>query len=583
MNKDKWNVFGALIFLKQFMNKLYLKFSLFYLGRLVCMLEETIVPVFVAIMINQMVYYKNIDTFVKVGIVFFVMSLLSCLIYYLAYELYIDGWGKIVERVRKAMYRRQLYMNAEDMANVNYGDLSQQIQYKATECGDLVVKSVLNNINCYINIAICLLVVYRMSILVGVLFTITVPISVFVSMKYGGKVRKERRKFEQAHGRYVSWLYEVFGRFKDLRLMSAEDFTKQKMNEHQDEMINADVKAGIATLVSQSIIENVNVWVRMVLYAFLALISFRQGMLIGDITIVLAYFTTTVQKLNIVCENYMYAQARLAAIARLKDILEMPLAEEPADAVPISVTRGEVIFKDVEFAYRGKENVIDGLSLEVKAGEKVAIVGESGCGKSTLSYILLGFYPVKKGKIFVDGMDISQSTISSLRKEIAVVQQEVLIFEGTIRENILVGKPDATEAEMIAACKAAEAYDFVMKMEKGFDTVLGGANKKLSGGQKQRISIARAYLKNPALLVFDEATASLDNETETQIHANWGKVLDGKTAIVITHRQSAVMLCDRVALMENGRFVEEDTPQNMLANSERFRRLFAVKEEVVKC
>lgn len=581
MEKEKLNIFGALKFLHPFFEKLYLKFVLFYFGRFLCMLEETLVPILVAIMINQMVYYRNIDVFIKVGLVFFLVSLFSCVIFYLVYEVYVDFWGKIAERVRKKLYHVELHMNAEDMANANYGDLSQQIQWKSTECGDLVVKSIINNINCIVNIVICLIVVYKIDILIGFVFTLMVPISVYVSMKYGAKIRRERKKNEKSYGSYMSWLYEVFGLFKDIRLMNAEDYVKKKFNEYQDDLIDTDVKAGIAALTAQSVIENVNVWIRMVLYAILVFISVKSGMMIGTVIIILNYFNTTTQKLHLVCENYMIAQWRLAAIARLKDALETPLEKQFELAKPIQVDKGSVEFKNVAFAYRGKKNVIDGLNLRINAGEKVAVVGESGCGKSTLTYLLLGFYSAQNGSVMVDGSDISYSTLDSLRREIGVVQQEVLIFDGTLRDNILVGRPDATEDEMIQACKAAGVYDFAMKMEQGFDTHLGKNARKLSGGQKQRISIARAYLKNPTLLIFDEATASLDKETEAQIHENWKQVLEGRTAIVIAHRQSAVMLCDRVVIMENGKIVEERTPEDMIANSQRFKQLFAVKEEVV--
>ena len=192
--------------------------------------------------------------------------------------------------------------------------------------------------------------------------------------------------------------------------------------------------------------------------------------------------------------------------------------------------------------------------------------------------MLLGFYRPQAGEILIDGIPIQSYTLSSLRENIGIVQQDVLIFDGTVRENIMIGKPDASEEEMIQACKAAGVYDFVMEMEEKFDTRLGKKARKLSGGQKQRVAIARVYLKNPSILIFDEATASLDKDTEEQIHMNWKKVLEGRTAIVIAHRQSSVMLCDRVALMKNGKIIEEGKPEQMKKENKAFRTLFAIQE-----
>ena len=216
--------------------------------------------------------------------------------------------------------------------------------------------------------------------------------------------------------------------------------------------------------------------------------------------------------------------------------------------------------------------------MTLQVGEKIAVVGESGCGKSTLAYMLLGFYRPQSGEILIDGKPIQQYTLSSLRENIGIVQQDVLIFDGTVRENIMIGRTNASEDDMIQACKAAGVYDFVMEMDDQFDTKLGRNARKLSGGQKQRIAIARVYLKNPSILIFDEATASLDKETEGQIHMNWEKVLQGRTAIIIAHRQSSVMLCDRVAIMQNGRIIEEGKPEQMEKESAAFRTLFAIQE-----
>lgn len=221
---------------------------------------------------------------------------------------------------------------------------------------------------------------------------------------------------------------------------------------------------------------------------------------------------------------------------------------------------------------------MENLDLHIYGGEKMAVVGESGCGKTTLSYMLLGFYEPNSGQIEIDGQNIAECSLHSIRDNVGVVQQDVLIFDGTVRYNIMLGNECASEEEMVSACKAAGVYDFIMEMEDGFDTLLGRGGRELSGGQKQRIAIARIYLKNPPIIIFDEATASLDNETEAQIHAAWKKVLEGRTAIVIAHRQSSVMLCDRAAIMKDGCIIQIGSPEEMLRSNDDFRRLFAIQE-----
>ena len=572
------NFIKTLQFLSPFFNKLYHRFFLFYLGRLVTMLEEIFVPVLIGIMINQIVYYKNFSLFLKISAIFLCVCVFSCIMYYLVYEIYSDFWNRILGRIRVKMYSNVLHMEAEQMANANYGDLAQQIQWKVMECVQFVVRNIIHNINNVLYIIICLFIVFQINPIIGGVFVVMVPISGFVSWKYGKKIRIERSRNQESYGNYISWLYEIFTSFKDLRLLGAENRVKNKFLYYQKDLINTDIKAGIAALIAQNIIANVNIWIQMVLYIVLAVLAIEENLSIGSVTVVLAYFVALTNCLKMVCENYMDAQNRMSIIQRLKDILEMPLAEDIPGAVPLNIKEAKVEFSNVSFAYKDKDSVLKNLSLTLNTGEKLAVVGESGCGKSTLAYMLLGFYRPQEGEILIDGRPIQRYTLSSLRENIGIVQQDVLIFDGTVRENIMIGRPDASEEEMIQACKAAGVYDFVMEMEEKFDTRLGRKARKLSGGQKQRIAIARVYLKNPSILIFDEATASLDKETEEQIHMNWKKVLEGRTAIVIAHRQSSVMLCDRVALMKDGQIIEVGKPERMQKESKAFRTLFAIQE-----
>ena len=318
----------------------------------------------------------------------------------------------------------------------------------------------------------------------------------------------------------------------------------------------------------------------MVLYAVLAFLALYENLSIGSVIVILTYFSILTESLSRVSSNYMDAQNRISIIQRMKDLMDQPMVESQEGKEVLKVREGDIVFQEVSFSYQDNEPVIENLNLHIGQGEKIAIVGESGCGKTTLSYMLLGFYKPEAGEIRIDGKRISDCTLESVRHNIGVVQQEVLIFDGTIRYNIMLGNENATEEELIRACKAAGVYDFVMEMEDQFETLLGKNGRLLSGGQKQRIAIARIYLKNPPILIFDEATASLDNETELQIHEAWEKILKGRTAIVIAHRQSSVMLCDKVAILSHGRIAETGSPDDMVKGSDRFRTLFAIREEM---
>lgn len=575
--QTKLNHRTALVFLNRFLDGLRFEFVLFYFGWLFDTLIGILTPVLFGIMINQIVYYRNLPLFIRIGALFFAVSVFSSILYYWIYKIYSDFWGQIISRVRFRIYQVIQKMEAEELSNSNYGDMLDLMQNKVYECVNFIVRNIIHNINNFLAIIVCFIIVVIINPWVGLLLFAIAPLSVFISWKFGKRVREERYQNQLRYGSYIGWLYEMFSSLKDIRLLGAEGRVMNLFHRQQKELMDSDVKAGITSLKSEHIIANVNTGIQMLLYAVLAYFSLKENLSIGSIVVVLTYFSELKRRFNKVSNTYMDAQYRLSVIGRIKEMIEKPTEEQWTGREEMFVKKGEISFEDLSFSFQQKEPVIKEFDLRIEPGQKIALVGESGCGKSTLAYLFLGFYKPSRGVIKIDGKNISEFSLESIHRNIGVVQQDVLIFDGTIRENIMIGNETATEEEMLAACRAAGVYDFVMELEDGFETVLGTRGRQLSGGQKQRISIARVYLKNPAILIFDEATSSLDNETEALIHDAWASVLKNRTAIIITHRQSAALLCDEVALMKNGRIVERGTPPWLEEHSEEYRILFALQ------
>jgi ATP-binding cassette subfamily B protein len=271
-------------------------------------------------------------------------------------------------------------------------------------------------------------------------------------------------------------------------------------------------------------------------------------------------------------------QRAMASTNRVMDLLDTPIEIHTGNInLPVELVRGAVEFQNVTFAYKDRLPVIKHLSLEIPAGNTIAIVGSTGSGKSTLVKLLLRFYEAQYGKITLDGVNLQSLNLRDLRRCIGLVSQDVFLFHGTVAENIAYGTFDASQEDIIMAAKVAEADDFIMRLPQGYETIVGERGQKLSGGQKQRIAIARAVLKNPPILILDEATSAVDNETEAAIQRSLERITVNRTTIAIAHRLSTIRNADCIYVMEHGQLVESGTHEQLLEKDGVYTNLWRVQ------
>ena len=272
-------------------------------------------------------------------------------------------------------------------------------------------------------------------------------------------------------------------------------------------------------------------------------------------------------------------QNGVSGFRRFVEIMEEAPEQDAPDAKELTNVQGVIEFKNVTYAYDTSKEVLHDINLRLEKGRKLALVGPSGGGKTTLCHLLPNFYKLEKGdgSILIDGQDIRSLTMDSVRRNIGIVQQDVFLFVGTIRENILYGRPDATQEEIYEAARRANIHDYIMTLEKGYDTEIGERGVKLSGGQKQRLSIARVFLKNPAILILDEATSALDNTTEVLIQQALDELCKGRTTLVVAHRLSTIRNADEIAVVMNGRITERGTHEELMTTGGTYQKLYSLQ------
>ena len=302
----------------------------------------------------------------------------------------------------------------------------------------------------------------------------------------------------------------------------------------------------------------------------------------ADYVAYLMFVTTLLTSIRRIVEFAEQFQQGMSGIERFNEIMETePEIVDAKGAIRLKDVKGEVEFCDVSFHYENENpNVLTHLSLKVKAGESIALVGPSGGGKTTLCSLIPRFYEVSSGSILVDGVDIKNVTINSLRDNIGVVQQDVYLFSGSVRENIAYGKVDATDKEIIEAAKLAGAHEFICALPEGYDTYVGERGVKLSGGQKQRISIARLFLKNPPILILDEATSALDNESEKLVQDSLEKLARGRTTFTIAHRLTTIKNADRILVLTENGIEESGTHQELISKGGLYSELYKLYSEL---
>jgi subfamily B ATP-binding cassette protein MsbA len=433
----------------------------------------------------------------------------------------------------------------------------------------------------FLTVVFLIIVMFNLNWQLAILIFGIFPLAIYPIIRMGKKMRKISLSTQESLGHYTSQLDETFKAIKEVKSYHAEKYEIEKSNSILDNIFELYVKAIRTESLASPIIEIISsiaiagvIW-----YAGYEVIAGKSSP--GSVIAFIGAFVAAYRPLKSLAELNNNLQEGLAASKRLFDVLDVkPEIIDHPQCKKLKITKAAISFNNISFSY--KKQLFNNLSFNISPGKVIAFVGSSGSGKTTIANLLLRFYEIESGEILIDGQNIQQVSLESLRSQITMVSQDILLFDDTVAANISYGKQRATKKEIIAASKLSAAEEFIIHLPQGYDTMIGQSGFKLSGGQKQRLSIARAILKGSPIIIFDEATSALDNISEAIIQNSvFDLKKEGRSIIIIAHRLSTIINSDLIYVLDKGKIIDSGTHKELLNKSSYYRELYSKSQNEI--
>lgn len=552
----------------------------YFIGALICAVISVSLTLYIPVLIGE-----AIDNILAPGNVHFekiaeiLLWVLLCIIGVALFQ-----WGmnhcsnaisyKTVRDLRRDIFRK---FNSVPLSYIDghpHGDLISRIINDVEAIGDGLVQMITQLFSGVVTILGTLIFMLSIDIKIALVVVFVTPLSLFAAAFIGRLSSRRFRRQQQLQGEISAYVEEFVGNQRVVKAFSYEKRAFDDFKKYNDELYTVGLKAQIAGALANPTTRFVNGLVYAAVGIFGALTAVSGGITVGGLSCFLTYANQYTKPFNEVTGVLTQLQTAIASANRVFHILEEKVEISDTDGVSPKCHDGKVEFRNVSFSYQQGQTLIENFSLKVKPGQHIAIVGPTGCGKTTMINLLMRFYDVTGGEILVDGVNIKKMKRRDLRSRFGMVLQDSWLFNGTIKENLRYGNEHADDEEIIAAAKQAYAHSFIMRMPKGYDTVIGEEGSTLSQGQRQLLCIARAMLSNPSMLILDEATSSIDILTEQRVQKAFAKIMEGRTSFVVAHRLSTIKESDLILVMNKGNIVEQGTHEELLQKNGFYANLY---------
>ncbi|MEZ2459423.1 ABC transporter ATP-binding protein [Salinicoccus roseus] len=494
---------------------------------------------------------------------------------------YLAQWtsNKILYDIRKKMYGHLQMLSAKFYSNSKVGEIISRVINDVEQTKDFIMTGLMNIWLDLVTIIIALAIMFSLNGELTLVSIIVFPFYIFGVWYFFGRLRSLTRQRSQALAEVQGFLHERIQGINVIKSFAVESHAAEHFNKRNGNFLNKATDHAKWTARSFSVVNTITDIGPLLVVGYGAYQVIQGNLTVGTLAAFIAYLDRLYGPLRRLVSSSTTLTQSIASMDRVFNLFDEKYdVKDRPGARELRHTDGNIEFRDVGFGYNGEDtSALKHINFDVKSGETVAFVGMSGGGKSTLVTLIPRFYDVTSGKVMLDGTDLRDYTIESLRNNVGLVMQDNILFSDTIRENILLARPEATEEEMIGAAKRANAHDFIMELPEGYDTEVGERGVKLSGGQKQRIAIARVFLKNPPILILDEATSALDLESESIIQDTLLELSENRTTIVVAHRLSTITHADRIFVMVDGQIQESGPHAELMKKKGEYYKLYSIQ------
>ncbi len=531
-------------------------------------------PIITRTMINDLIPNRNLKLIVILGGTLSLLYIIKMLLnYFIQYQGHVMG-VRMQASMRSEMFKHLEKLPYSYYDNNETGKIMSRMTNDLMDISELAHHGPENILISSIAVLTSFIYLWTINIWLTLIIFICVPFLLIIAISLRGKMRSAFKRSRQSIAIINAALESSISGIRVTKAFTNSNKEEEKFEVGNEKFVESRSEAYQAMGKFHSMtsfitdVFNVIVIIAGGFFLYNGQINFGDfSAFIVSINLFLSPIMTLIQFM----EQY---QNGVTGFERFIEILETPVEADMPDAVDVGRLSGHIEFRNVTNSYNGSGEILKNVSFEIKTGKKYALVGPSGGGKTTICHLIPNFYKISDGEILIDGKNINGFTLESLRKNIGIVQQDIYLFNASIKDNILYGKPDATDEEVIEAAKMANIHEFIMSLEDKYETQIGERGVKLSGGQKQRLSIARVFLKNPPILILDEATSALDNATEILIQNSLDELCKGRTTIVVAHRLSTIKNADEIAVIDGGKIIEQGTHDELLSKSGMYAKLY---------